>query len=137
MRSRGFILFLLVLFITLNGCQLQHNQDLYDVICAKAKQGDTVDLRELSSFHWDALIVVEPYTQIENLALKTNTDLSNIKYNRIESVDSYNLLVFLDKGRSVEICQSILFFSPTNRILKRDELLFLKSNDNIFRQMRE
>lgn len=128
------ILFLAVL---LNGCQLKNDEKISNYIQEKAIDQLEIDLSKVDWIEWQSIIIIDPYTNIKSLSNRIGVDLSNIETHAIQDVDFYNLIVFVNDGSSVAICESEILFSPTNELLKRDNLIFRKENDDVFKLVSE
>jgi len=92
----------------------------------------TTDLTKLDYFKWDSVIILAPYSNIESIEEKLNLDLENIRNNKIHSYDNINLMVFLEKGKSVkisELSRSVGDFENLEQIIERDKTIFSFADD--------
>jgi hypothetical protein len=58
-------------------------------------------LDSLTNFPWDTVIILTPYSQIEQFENKLNIDLTEIKKTQIVSDDVSNVLVFIKNGQLI------------------------------------
>ena len=58
-------------------------------------------LDSLTSFSWDTVIILTPYSQIKQLENKLNIDLTEIKKTQIVSNDGSNVLAFIKNGQLI------------------------------------
>ncbi len=85
-------------FLTLFSCQqlnqLNSDNSLTEKIESEFKSKN-IDLTNLNDFDWENLLILGPYSLIDNIEKELNLNLENIRENGIEYDDSINLLVFL------------------------------------------
>ena len=89
-----------IIFSTLFSCeylnQLSSDNSLTEKIETEFKsKSEIIDLKSLNEFDWDNLLILGPYSIVDNIEKELNLDLENIRENGIEYDDSINLLVFL------------------------------------------
>jgi hypothetical protein len=126
-----------IIFLTLFSCQdlntLSSDKTLTEKIEAKFNSNsEIVDLSELNSFEWNELLILGPYSIINNVEKEQNLDLENIRKNGIEYNDSVNLLIFLKKGKSVkisEVSRGIGDFMNLGQIVEKSKTKFIKTED--------
>ena len=58
-------------------------------------------LSNYNDFEWDAIIILGPYSNVNNVAIKNRINLSSIDKS-IEKMDDINLLIFLKNKRAVK-----------------------------------
>ena len=119
----------MVCFLLLSGCQLENNERIESFIVENLSSQSEIDFSEIDWFEWDKLIIVSPYTDLKTLSKGIGVDFGNIENHAIQNVDFYNLLVFVNKEKSVEICESKNLFSPQNKLLHKEELSFSRQRD--------
>ena len=68
-----------------------------------------IDLTELNSFEWNELLILGPYSIVENVEKELNLDLENIRENGIKYSDYINLFVFLKDGKLIFGIEEMLF----------------------------
>lgn len=126
-----------IIFLTLFSCQylnpLHSNNTLTEKIEAEFNSDlEIIDLTELNSFEWNELLVLGPYSVIDNVEKELNLDLENIRENGIEYSDSINLLIFLKDGKSVkisEVSRGIGNFVNLGQIIKKEKAKFMKTEN--------
>lgn len=99
-----------ILLFTLIACKLQNDKALSDKIYNDIKTSKQLDLKKISDFEWDAILILEPYSDPEKIGKEINVDLSNIN-DDIKSSDDYNLLIFLKDKEAVKTCEVKTEFS--------------------------
>ena len=113
--------------------QLNSDKTLTEKIEAEFKsESEIIDLTKLNSFEWNELLILGPYSVIDNIEKELNLNLENIRENRIESSDSINLLIFLNNGKSVkisEVSRGIGDFKNLGQIIKKDNAKFIKTDN--------
>ncbi len=126
-----------IIFLTLFSCQymnpLTSDNTLTEKIEAELKS-EKIDLSKLNSFEWNELLILGPYSVIDNvekeLNLDLDLDLDNIRENGILYSDSINLLIFLKDRKSIktyEISRGIGDFTNLNQIIKKNKAKFVKT----------
>lgn len=126
-----------IIFLTLISCQyqdqLRSDKTLTGTIETKFKsESEIIDLAELNSFEWTELLILGPYSVIDNIEIELNLDLENIKGNEIENSEFNNLLVFLKNGKSVkisEVSRGIGDFTNLMQIIQKDKAKFVKTGN--------
>lgn len=129
----GIILIILTSFLC--SCQLRSDKILSEKVEVKFKaEAESIDLSKLSDFEWDYILILCPYSNIERIEKELKLDLSNIKENRIQYNDSFNLIVFLHDNESVKIIElrrTIGDFKNTNELIPKDKATFVKTTSGI------
>ena len=126
-----------IILLTLFSCQylnpLRSDKDLTEKIETEFKIGnEIVDLSKLNNFEWNELLILGPYSVIDNVERELNLDLENIRENGIEYSDSINLLIFLKNGKSVKISQvsrGIGDFTNLTQIIEKSKAKFVKTEN--------
>jgi len=126
-----------IIFLTLFSCQylnpLRSDKTLTEKIAAEFKsESEIIDLTKLNNFEWNELIILGPYSVINNVEKELNLDLENIRENGIEHSDFINLLIFLKDGKSVkisEVSRGIGDFTNLSQIIEKDKAKFVKTED--------
>ncbi|GGG97157.1 hypothetical protein GCM10011416_13910 [Polaribacter pacificus] len=125
----GFVFFILSSCHYFN--QLSSDKILTEEIELKFNsKSPIIDLASLNSFEWDALVILEPYTFIDNV--EGVLDLENIRENAIKWSDSFNLFVFLENGKSVkisEVSRRIGDFKNYGKLIKKSKAKFVKTEN--------
>ncbi|WP_435261832.1 hypothetical protein [Tenacibaculum sp. nBUS_03] len=114
---------------------MNSDNSLTEKIKTKLKSNSEItDLTELNNFEWNELLILGPYSVIENIEKELNVDLENIKENGIEYSDSINLLVFLKDGKSVkisEVSREVGDFSNSQFLIKKENTKFTKDKNGM------
>ncbi|WP_370089752.1 hypothetical protein [Ekhidna sp.] len=111
---RTFIILLLANFLT--NCQnsekrnysnTKGNADLeavFEQLSKKARTDSILNfsLDSLTSFDWDTVLVLTPYTPIKYLERNTNIDLEPLFYTKITVTEGYNVLAFIKNDKLIE-----------------------------------
>lgn len=126
-----------MLFLTLFSCQyfnsLHSDNTLTEKIEAEFKSdSEIIDLTKLNSFEWNKLLILGPYSVIDNVEKELNLDLENIRENGIEYSDSINLVIFLKDGKSVkisEVSRGIGDFTNLTEIIEKRKAKFVKTEN--------
>ncbi len=123
------------IFLTFFSCQylsqLNSDKTLTEKIEAEFKS-EIIDLTKLNSFEWNELLILGPYSVIDNVEKELNLDLENIRENGIEYSDSINLLIFLNNDKSVkisEVSRGIGDFTNLGQIIRKDKAKFIKTEN--------
>ena len=126
-----------IIFLALFSCQyfnsLSSDNALNEKIETKFKSdSEIIDLTELNSFQWNKLLILGPYSIIDNIEKEMNLDLENIRENGIEFSDSKHLLIFIKDGKSIkisEVSRSIGDFTNLAQVIKKDRAKFIKTEN--------
>lgn len=89
-------------------------------------------MTKLNSFEWNELLILGPYSVIDNVEKELNLNLENIRENGIEYNDSINLLIFLKDGKSVkisEVSRGIGDFTNLTQIVEKSKAKFVKTEN--------
>jgi len=131
MRKLLGIGFVLILWSCQDSNQLKTDETLSKKIETGFNSKTTiVDLTQLNRFDWDELIILGPYSLIENVESSLNLNLENIKENKIKMEDSMNLIIFLNKKKSVKICELSRIngdFIKLKQIIEKAKAKFVKT----------
>jgi hypothetical protein len=95
-------------------------------------KSENIDLSNLNDFDWENLLILGPYSSIDNIKKELNLNLENIRENGIEYDDSINLLVFLKNGKSVkisEVSRGVGDFSNLRILITKDRAKFIKTEN--------
>jgi len=65
----------------------------------------SLELSDIDLFEWDSVMLFGPYSNLEFENSRLDVNLDNIEHNLIKDHDSFNLIVFLKEGKSVEIAE--------------------------------
>ena len=129
---------ILILFCLIISCvylfQLENDKKLPEKIETELNsKNKTVDFEEIIDFDWNSLIILGPYTTIENVEEEFNLNLANIRQNGIHYSDYYDLLVFLKEKKSVKIAEFNRRFSSNShrKIIKKEKSKFKTGDDRI------
>ena len=125
------------IFLTVFSCQylsqLNSDKTLTKKIEAEFKsESEIIDLTKLNSFEWNELLILGPYSVIDNVEKELNLDLENIRENGIKYSDSINLLIFLNNDKSVkisEVSRGIGDFTNLGQIIRKDKAKFIKTEN--------
>ncbi len=126
-----------IIFSTLFSCeylnQLSSDNSLTEKIETEFKsESEIIDLKNFNEFDWDNLLILGPYSVVDNIEKELNLDLENIRENGIEYDDSINLLVFLKNGKSVkisEVSRGIGDFSNLRNLISKESAKFIKTEN--------
>ena len=126
-------LLLFLLFSTLVSCQLKSDGELTKAIETNIKANPRkIDFAKICEFDFDQLIILEPYSNVDNVQKKLMLDFSNIIDNRICNSDDIYLIVFISKNKSVKVVELNRAngdFKDCNVLIKSENALF-KINDH-------
>lgn len=128
---------IVIIFSTLFSCQylnkLRSDNNLTEKIEAEFNSSSKIiDLTKLNSFEWNELLILGPYSVIENVEKELNLNLVNIRENGIEYSDSINLLIFLKNGKSIKISEvsiGIGDFMNLGEIIEKGNAKFTKTEN--------
>jgi hypothetical protein len=103
-------LIFVVIVILLTACSKEpiHNQVLEKAIVMELKQEGTTEIQlgEHTNFSWDKAFFFTPYTSNERIQEQLEkSDIHSNFENRIEYLDSYNLIVFVQKGEVIQYAE--------------------------------
>lgn len=130
----GFGIIILVLTSCQYSNQLKNDKHLTDRIEKELKSSNReIDFSQFDDFDWDKLIILRPYSTIENVEKELNLNLRNIRQNGIEFSDSFSLIVFLKDNKSIKIVELKKVMSPTKTIITKKESQFITDNDGILK----
>lgn len=126
-----------IIILTLFSCQYLTHLSSDNTITEKIEylfnsNSRKFDLSEINNFDWNELLILGPYSEIENIEKELNLDLKNIRENRIEYSDTINLLIFLKNGKSVkisEVSRGIGDFINLKQIIKKSKAKFVKTKN--------
>ncbi len=126
-----------IIFSTLISCeylnQLSSDNSLTEKIETEFKsESEIIDLKNLNEFDWDNLLILGPYSVVDNIEKELNLDLENIRENGIEYDDSINLLVFIKNGKSIkisEVSRGIGDFSNLGYLIKKENTKFIRTEN--------
>lgn len=126
------ILILFILITSLFSCSI-NEKSLENYISTEIENSNELNLSNYSKFDRDSIIILGPYSNMEEIEKENKIDLSNVS-NSIESLDSINLIIFLKGSKAVkysEISRSIADFNHYKEIIKKDNANFvLEVNQN-------
>jgi len=127
-----------ILFLSIISCgylfQLENDEKLAKKIETELNSENvTVDFAKMTDFDWDSLIILGPYTTIENVEEEFNLNLANIKQNGIHYTDYYYLVVFIKNKKSVKIIELNRSLISQQRIIKKEESKFKTGKDGIIK----
>lgn len=133
------VILLILLTMNLYSCrylsQLNSDKELTKNIETKIKENPKkIDLTEIENFDYDQLLILEPYSNIENIEYELKIDLSNISENPIHSLDGINLIVLLKKNKSIKISELNRAngdFKDYKVVINRKNALFEKNEKGI------
>ncbi len=86
-----------------------------------------VDFTNLNTFEWDNLLILTPYSNLDNVEKRYKINLSNVS-KTIESDDNINTIVFLSKNKAVkyvELRRKYGDFKNINGLTKKKESIFI------------
>mgnify|MGYP000096991985 CR=1 FL=1 len=122
-------------FLTLFSCQqlnqLNSDNSLTEKIESEFKSKN-IDLTNLNDFDWENLLILGPYSLIDNIEKELNLNLENIRENGIEYDDSINLLVFLKNRKSFnisEVSRGVGDFSNLRILISKESAKFIKTEN--------
>ena len=99
--------FVLLFIISCQGTShLKSNEELVSLLEQKVINDDqSLELSDIDLFEWDSVMLFGPYSNLEFENSRLDVNLDNIEHNLIKDHDSFNLIVFLKEGKSVEIAE--------------------------------
>ena len=129
-----------ILFFSIISCgylfQLEKDKKLAeDIETELNSENRAVDFAKMTNFDWDSLIILGPYTTVENIEKEFDLNLANIRQNGIHYSDYYDLIVFLKDKKSVKIIELNRALSSQRRIIKKEESKFKTGEDGIITLM--
>jgi hypothetical protein len=140
MKKVLFLLLILGLASCKDLSQLNSNDDLTKIIETKIRNNPKkISLSNIENLDYDALLILEPYSNIEETEKELNIDLSNILENNIHSLDRINLLVFLKNSKSKYISELPRIngdFEDYKIIIKKENANFEKNEMGILTLMK-
>jgi len=119
--------------ITFVACEqvttLKSDNELKEIIKEKVLSGqESLDLKTLTDFQWDSLIILTPYENYDEIENQYNIDLSQVMHSNIESRDDISQLIFFREGRAIRMVEYPRFpgdFSTNNvEFIERDSAIF-------------
>lgn len=126
------ILILFILITSLFSCSI-NEKSLENYISTEIENSNELNLSNYTKIDWDSIIILGPYSNMEEIEKENKIDLSNVS-NSIESLDSINLIILLKGSKAVkysEISRSIADFNHYKEIIKKDNANFvLEVNQN-------
>lgn len=96
---------------------------------------EIIDVSNFISFDWDQLLILGPYTIIENSEKILHLNLENIRKHAITYDDSINLFVFIKNGKSVritEISRRVGDFKDLNILIEKNDAKFSKTINGLY-----
>ena len=127
-----------ILFFFLTSCgylfQLENDKKLAEKIETELNsENGTVDFAKVTDFEWDSLIILGPYSVVDEIEKEFNLNLTNIRQNGIEYSDFYDLVVFLKDKKSVKIVELKRAMSPGRTVIDKNKSTFIKGDDGIIK----
>ena len=111
--------------ILLTSCNFS-SSEIENRIDEDIKLHKKVDFTNLNTFEWDNLLILTPYSNIDNVEKRYKINLSNVS-KTIESDDNINTIVFLSKNKAVkyvELRRKYGDFKNINGLTKKKESIF-------------
>ena len=129
-----------ILFLSIISCgylfQLENNEKLAEEIETELNsENGAVDFAKMTDFDWDSLIILGPYTTVENVEKEFDLNLANIRQNGIHYSDYYDLVVFIKDKKSVKIVELNRRLSSQRKIIKKEQSKFQIGEDGIITLM--
>ena len=127
-----------ILLLSIISCgylfQLENDKKLTEKIETELNsENGAIDFAKITDFDWDSLIILGPYTTIENVEDEFNLNLANIRQNGIHYSDYYDLVVFIKDKKSVKIIELNRALNSQQRIIKKEESKFKTGEDGIIK----
>ncbi|MEX0998234.1 MAG: hypothetical protein WDZ45_14370 [Flavobacteriaceae bacterium] len=124
-----FILSLLVFVACKQETKLNSDNELKEIIKKKVTSGQkSLDLRKITEFQWDSLIILTPYINYDKIETQFNTNLSQVRHTSIQSRDDISQLIFFKDGEPIKMIEYPRFPGDfaTNKVefIKRDNAKF-------------
>lgn len=93
----------IISFLSCEDNRLVRLESNINEVIVKSKSNTQVKLKmdTISSFQWDSLLVVGPYSFLEKISEKENLDLNKIP-NTIQHHDSFILIIFLNNKEGIK-----------------------------------
>ena len=125
-----------VLFLSIISCgylfQLKNDEKLAEKIEKELNsENGAIDFAKMTDFDWDSLIILGPYTTIENIEKEFDLNLANIRQNGIHYSDYYDLFVFIKDKKSVKIVELKRAINSQRKIIKKEESKFKPGENGI------
>ncbi len=129
-----------ILFLSIISCgylfQLENDEKLAEEIETELNsEKRSVDFAKMTDFDWDSLIILGPYTTVENIEKEFDLNLANIRQNGINYSDYYDLVVFIKDKKSVKIIELNRRLSSQSRIIEKEKSKFQIGEDGTFTLM--
>ena len=127
-----------VLFLSIISCeylfQLKNDEKLAEKIEKELNsENGAIDFAKMTDFDWDSLIILGPYTTIENIEKEFDLNLANIRQNGIHYSDYYDLVVFIKDKKSVKIIELKRAKNSQRKIIKKEESKFKTGENGIIK----
>ena len=133
-RIIGFGIILISLVSCQYSFQLKNDVFLTEKIESLLKSDNgKINFSQLNDFEWDNLIILGPYSTMEEIGEKLNLNLKNISNNGIRYSDYYHLIVFLKNNKSVKIVELKKAMQPIRTIINKEKSLFVTDSDGILK----
>lgn len=127
-----FIIVLCLLFSCQYFFQLENDKNLAEKIKKEIyKDNHNFHFSSLTNFDWDSLIILGPYTSIEDIEKEFELDLNNINQNGIAYTDYFNLIVFLKNNRSIKIVEIDKVVEPQRVLISKEKSAFKLGSNGI------
>lgn len=104
------------------------------------KDSVTINIDSMTKFNWDHLLVIPPYSRLENLENKFGVNFNQLEDTGIETNDQKCILVFIEDEKIIkyfEILRGEVDFSSiaSNKLFNRNETSFniIKEKESIDR----
>lgn len=130
--KKTIIMAFCLIFSCQNFFQLESDEILSERIKKEIhKENNIINFSSLTNFDWDNLIILGPYTSIEDIEKEFDLDLTNINQNGIAYSDHSNLIVFLKKKKSTKIVEISKVFIPQRVLISKENSFFILGSDGI------
>jgi hypothetical protein len=101
-----FILFLLAFIACEQETKLNSDIELKEIIEKKVTSGQkSLDLKKITEFQWDSLIILTPYVNFDEIQTQYNTNLSQVRHSNIQSRDDISQLIFFRDGEPIRMVE--------------------------------
>ncbi len=133
--------FLIFMSCSSNGNREKELQNKIENIIFSAKL-DTIsfDLSKNINIEWEYFIVIPPYTIITRLEDSIHVNLEAIKATRIQYIDHFNVVCFVNKGTVSSYYTDNFYFSklvPIHQYNKNVNLLLVNKGDRYFIELKK
>jgi len=144
--NKKIIYFLFISALIFISCSSNRNREkelqskIENIIFSASSDSISFDLAKNIDVDWEYFIVIPPYTIIDRLADSIDVNLDDIKGTRIQYIDHFDVVCFINKGTISSYYTDNFYFSklvPFHQYNKNVNLLLAKNGDRYFIDLKE